>query len=111
MSTKPTPDPAEDEPDIDYEAEFKKLDQQIATTPTQAAPGGAPDGMGKEVRVQFRGVSVEGNPYLQLRVEGRDDILIEGKNLIFIANALPSLGAEGNTAVTWGYLPPPEPTE
>jgi hypothetical protein len=97
-----------DKPDEDsmseeyYAAEFAKLDEKIATTPVQATP----DNSIKEVRVQFRGATFADNQAVELRIGDKVIAYIAGADLDLLSASLPRLGENGNTVVTWGYLPP-----
>jgi hypothetical protein len=98
----PSPDP---EPEIDYAAAFAELDAKEAAK--QSSGEKKPPDQLEEIRVQFRGAHLGDMGVLELRV-GDTVVFIESGNLAFIASALPNLGVDGNTLVTWGYLPPEE---
>src|ERR1700756_1877029 len=95
----PQPEPEEE---IDYDAEFAKLDAKVAQPVEQQSP---PEGI-TEVRVQFRGEMFGDNPAVQLVIGDQVVAYIDAKDMDLLGSSIPRLGAGGNTVVVWGYVPP-----
>lgn len=104
----PKPEPTEQpEEEIDFDAKFRELDAEIAQKTEEKA---ALNNEIKEVRVQFRGAPFAESPAIELRVGDTVIAYIRGKDAALIAASLERLGDDGNTVVTWGYLPLPDST-
>lgn len=102
-SSKPEPPEGE----IDYDAEFRKLDAKAAQKTEEKA---AVDSQITEVRVQFRGASFAENAAIELTIGDTVVAYIQAKDAALIAASAERLGTDGNTVVMWGYLPPSKPT-